>query len=112
MFAKLSFKTPIFKVKGGGNDWVSALNRTIEYKALGNMTIQVLSKNGRYKYFIEVSEVEKIEKLNNGNYARRKKTKDIQNQEIKNYINKFTNSIIEDIKKHMITESDFENNEW
>ena len=112
VYAKLSFETTEFRVKGGMNDWASVMNRTIVYKAKVNISAQILSKDSRYKYFIEVNEVEKIEKLNDGNYARMQKTKDVQEKEIHNYIEQFINSIIEDIKKHMSIKSDFENRNW
>ena len=112
VYAKLSFDTPEFKVKGRMNDWASAINRMIVYKATGDISVQILCKDNRYKYFIEITNVEIIEKLNDGNYAINQKTKDIQKSKITIYIPQFINSIIDDINNHMNSMSDFETNDW
>jgi predicted transcriptional regulator len=72
-----------------------------------------LSKEGRYKYFIEVIDWEKIERLNKDYHARMEKTISKQDEVINAALDDYiSNSLIEDIKKHMITKSNFKENDW
>ena len=88
------------------------MNRMIVYKASIDISIQILSKDNRYKYVIKVDDVEKIEKLNNGNYAKNKKTLAIQDDKINGYIEPIVNSIIKEIKAHMSTKGNIEADDW
>ena len=112
VYSKLSIETPKFEVRSKGNDWASAMNRMIVYKASIDISIQILSKDNRYKYVIKVDDVEKIEKLNNGNYAKNKKTLAIQDDKINGYIEPIVNSIIKEIKAHMSTKGNIEADDW
>ncbi len=113
VYAKISFETPIFKIRAGSNDWASALDRNILYKGKVNISAQILSKDGKYKYQIEVIDWEKIERLNKDYYAKMEKTINKQNEEIKTAIESYiSNEIIKDLKKHMSTKSSFEKNDW
>lgn len=113
VYAKISFETPVFKIRAGGNDWASALDRNILYKGRINISAQILSKEGRYKYFIEVTDWEKIERLNKDYHARMEKTISKQDEVIKTALESYiSNELIEDIKKHMSTKSTIEENEW
>lgn len=113
VYAKISFDTPVLKIRAGNNDWASALDRNILYKGRVNISAQILSKDGRYKYHIEVIDWEKIERLNKDYYARMEKTISKQDEVINTAIDTYiSNNLIPDLKKHMSTKSGFDKNDW
>ena len=113
VFGKLFFETPVFKIKGGMNDMVSVLDRYVYYKGRANISVQILSREGRYKYIINLTDWEKIQQIKTQNYARMEKTLIEQDEEITSYIDTYIKeALIEEIKKHMSTKSNFEEDDW
>jgi len=57
--------TKVVKIKGNVNDWVSALNMQIISQGDVHFSTQILCKDNRYKYKIQIENIEKENKSSN-----------------------------------------------
>lgn len=112
VYVKTNFSTDVEMIKGNIRDWVSALDRKIYFKANVSLSIQILTKDNRFRYLISISNIETIDKINNENYSRTKKTTNKINEINEQKVNSYVNRLIENLVKHMKNKSNFEREDW